>query len=221
LVRGDLSSTSRSWTVVLPVQHAERGKSRLVGPDHLPRAELARAIALDSIAAVLDSASVRRVVVVTADPVVSASVHARDGGGPDVELLVDPGLGLSAAVQAGADRAIELQDDASVAVLLADVPAMQGVDLTAALGAAGQHPTALVPDWDGTGTVLLTAGPFTVLRHAFGPGSAERHHELGAVRLDLDLPRLRRDVDTAADLAAALALGVGPATGALLPDTWH
>ena len=45
--------------MVLPVQHAERGKSRLVAPG--PRAErpsLARAIALDSIAAVLDSAAV-------------------------------------------------------------------------------------------------------------------------------------------------------------------
>src|SRR3954470_20083809 len=29
LVPDDPSSTSRSWTVVLPVQHADRGKSRL------------------------------------------------------------------------------------------------------------------------------------------------------------------------------------------------
>lgn len=207
--------------MVLPVQHADRGKTRLVGPDHLPRAELARAIALDSIAAVLDSVAVRRVVVVTADPVVSDAVRARRVDNPDIELLADPGLGLTAAVQAGADRALELQDDAPVGVLLADVPALHGADLTAALTAAGQHTAAVVPDCDGTGTVLLTAGPHTPLRHAFGPGSAGRHHDLGAVRLDLDLPRLRRDVDTASDLREARSLGVGPATSEVLAAHWR
>ena len=74
----------------------------------------------------------------------------------------------------------------------------------------------MVPDLDGTGTVLLTAGPHTVLQHAFGVDSAARHEELGAHRLDLDLPRLRRDVDTAAGLSAARGLGLGRATSELL-----
>jgi 2-phospho-L-lactate guanylyltransferase len=220
VVRGDLSSTTRSWTVVLPVQHAERGKSRLVAPDGVSRADLARAIALDSLEAVLSSAAVRRVVLVTSDPVVSTTAGSRPGA-PEVDVLADPEGGLTAAVQAGAERALALQPDAPVAVLLADVPALRGSDLTAALTEAGSHARAVVPDLDGTGTVLLTAAPHISLRHAFGAGSAQRHGELGAVRLDLELPRLRRDVDTAAGLRAAQALGVGPATSAVLRQDWH
>jgi 2-phospho-L-lactate guanylyltransferase len=101
------------------------------------------------------------------------------------------------------------------------VPALRGTDLTAALQRAAGHPRAVVPDLDGTGTVLLTAGPHTVLQHSFGPGSAARHEELGARRLDLDLPRLRRDVDTAAGLRAARELGLGRSTSALLAAHGH
>lgn len=100
------------------------------------------------------------------------------------------------------------------AVLLGDLPALRAKDLVAALGRAAEHSRALVPDAEGTGTVLLTAtdGP---PEPRFGPGSAQRH-AVDAVRLDLDLPSLRRDVDTAADLAAAVALGVGPHTARAL-----
>jgi 2-phospho-L-lactate guanylyltransferase len=84
------------------------------------------------------------------------------------------------------------------------------------LGAAAAYPLAVVPDAAGTGTVLLTALAGHLLEPAFGAGSAARHGEAGPHRLDLDLPRLRTDVDDDRDLAAALELGVGPATAALL-----
>ena len=51
---------------------------------------------------------------------------------------------------------------------------------------------------------------------SFGPGSAARHQAAGAVRLELDLPGLRTDVDDDRSLTAALELGVGPATGRVL-----
>ena len=72
-------------------------------------------------------------------------------------------------------------------------------DLPPALcgAACAAHPAALVPDADGTGTVLLTSTTGQP-DPQFGPGSAARHGE-HAVRLELDLPGLRRDVDTAAD----------------------
>jgi 2-phospho-L-lactate guanylyltransferase len=63
--------------------------------------------------------------------------------------------------------------------------------------------------------VLLAATVPARLSPAFGPGSAARHEVGGAVRLDLDLPSLRRDVDTWEALQQALALGVGPATAAV------
>lgn len=103
-------------------------------------------------------------------------------------------------------------------MLLGDLPALRAEDLVAALESCAAHPTCVVPDAEGTGTVLLTStvGP---PQPRFGPGSAARH-ALAATLLALDLPRLRRDVDTAADLATAMSLGVGPRTAAALgrPD---
>jgi 2-phospho-L-lactate guanylyltransferase len=72
-----------------------------------------------------------------------------------------------------------------------------------------------VADAHGTGTTLLTAVG-TALLPAFGPGSAAAHLAGGAVPLAGDWPGLLRDVDTPDDLRAALALGAGPRTRALL-----
>ncbi|MBT8225045.1 MAG: 2-phospho-L-lactate guanylyltransferase, partial [Dactylosporangium sp.] len=74
-------------------------------------------------------------------------------------------------------------------------------------------------DAAGTGTVLLTAPSPAVLAPAFGGGSAGTHEASGARRLDGAWPGLRRDVDTAADLAVAVDLGTGPRTCALLAGT--
>lgn len=101
-------------------------------------------------------------------------------------------------------------------MLLGDLPALRPEDLRAALAACARLDRAVVPDADGSGTVLLTGlGPGR-LEPSFGPGSAARHEALGHVRLPLDLPRLRTDVDDAASLAAAVALGAGPRTLAAL-----
>ena len=51
---------------------------------------------------------------------------------------------------------------------------------------------------------------------AFGAGSAGAHERLGFVRLHLDLPGLRVDVDDAPSLAAAARLGLGPHSRAAL-----
>ena len=75
-----------------------------------------------------------------------------------------------------------------------------------------------VPDAEGTGTVLLTALTADAMRPEFGADSAAAHQAAGAVRLDLDLPRLRRDVDTPADLQTAVELGVGPRTRSVLAE---
>ena len=50
----------------------------------------------------------------------------------------------------------------------------------------------------------------------FGPDSASRHAADGAVRLELDLPRLRTDVDDLQSLVRVLELGAGPSTTAAL-----
>lgn len=188
------------------MKHGEQAKTRLVTPPQVDRLALARAVALDSVAAVQACPAVQRVVVVTSDPVVRTSLAGHG------DVVADPGSGLLPAIEAG------LRDVPSVgrpvAVLLADVPALTPDALTRALAACGQHESAFVPDLEGTGTVLLTSRGERPLRPAFGVSSADRHEAGGAVRLELDLPGLRRDVDTWQGLQQALSLGAGPATRA-------
>lgn len=211
--------SSVRWRLVVPVQESSRAKSRLQPPDALNRVALARAVAADTLDAVCRALPPQDVTVVTADPAAAALAGEHAAG-----VVPDPGAGLNAAIEAGlahAAAAARARDGSSAggevvgyAVLLGDLPALRPEDVRDALTRCGAYPAAVVPDADTTGTVLLTAlGEPPAPR--FGAGSAARHAE-GAEVLELDLPRLRRDVDTAGDLATALALGVGPRTAALL-----
>ena len=206
------------WAVLLPVKHARDGKRRLrgapLGTGAAARSALARAIASDALAAVRGCRVVRALVVVTGDPVIAELSRA---AGDDV--LGGDDRGLDAAVQLGLAHAAGRWPQLGRAVLLADVPALRPEQLERALATAARYPCAFVPDIEGAGTVLLTARPNVEPRPSFGAGSAARHERLGAVRLELDLPTLRRDVDTLDDLRAAAALGVGAATRAALAGT--
>lgn len=200
------------WSVVLPVKGGAAAKSRLV-PGGDGREELARAVATDTLDAVLRCGVVTEVLVVTADAATSRWARLR---GARAVGETSPGAGLLAAVQDG----LRSCRPGPAAVLLADLPALTPADLDSALHACWPvlrtAPMAYVPDAGGTGTVLLAAADPGLLRPAFGPGSAAAHQALGAARLDLALPRLRRDVDTASELAEAAALGLGAATRATL-----
>jgi 2-phospho-L-lactate guanylyltransferase len=187
------------WTIVIPVKGTPSAKSRLGGS-----AALAHAIALDSVEAALGAG---RVIVVTsasssADFADLGAVVVRDGGG-----------GLNAAIAQG----IVAAGGSAVAVLLGDVPALQVSELAGALASAERHPLAFVPDADGDGTVLITALRAADHAPAFGPGSRAAHLAAGYVELEVPVDSgLRRDVDTAAQLAA-LAPRVGPRTRLHLP----
>jgi 2-phospho-L-lactate guanylyltransferase len=150
-----------------------------------------------------------RVVLVTADELTAA--EWRDRG---VTIVRDRGEGLNAAIALGLTMT---PAGSHVAALLGDLPALVPRELEEALDAAGQHAHSIVPDADGSGTVLRAAvgqpGHFTP---RFGPGSAARHAADGAIRLELDLPRLRTDVDDLVSLVRVLQLGVGPSTEAAL-----
>ena len=177
--------------VVIPVKHLDRAKSRLRGahPDH-------RAL-------VLAAPGVRAVLVVCEDERVVAGL-----AGTGAECRDERGLpGLNAALRFGA-RVLRSRDPGSaVAALQADLPALAPADLGAALSeAAGRR--AYVPDHTWTGTVLLGGAPGQRLDPRFGPGSAGRH-AASAVAVGTGLASLRRDVDTATDLAAAADLGLG------------
>ena len=208
------SAPNLRWRLVVPVKGGVLAKSRLHPPAGVAREDLALALATDCLTACCAGIPPAHVVVVSSDPRVVAMTH-RLGA----VVVEDPGAGLNAAVVAGRDHSLLRSPGASVAALLGDLPALRPDDLLAALGAAAAYPLAVVPDAGGEGTSLLTAVDGGALRPRFGAGSAAVHVSGGHERLDLELPRLRTDVDDDTDLAAALALGVGPATRAVLART--
>jgi 2-phospho-L-lactate/phosphoenolpyruvate guanylyltransferase len=200
------------WSVVVPVKRLPAAKTRLYDRRRAPaeHAALALALATDTVAAAAGCPSVARVIVVTDDPDAAAAIR-RLGA---IVTGDEPDAGLNPALAHGADRARRLAAGDGVAVLAADLPALRGTELAAALRAAAGQPRAFVSDADGTGTTLLTARPGVPLDPRFGPRSREAHQRSGAVELSGLWPSLRRDVDTAEDLSAAAALGLGAATRA-------
>jgi 2-phospho-L-lactate guanylyltransferase len=201
-----------SWSVVVPAKRLALAKTRLrpltADRDDAEAAhrELVLALLADTVAAAVACPAVATVVVVTDDPAASAVV--RELGARTV--ADEPDRGLNPALEHGARTA----PGTAVAALSSDLPALRPEELTAALGAAAGWPRAFVADAQGTGTTLLTAVD-TELLPRFGPGSAEAHLAGGAAALSGTWPGLRRDVDTEADLRAALGLGAGPRTTAL------
>ena len=188
------------WTLIIPVKPAAIGKSRLgLG------AELARAIAFDTVAAVVACDAVGRVIVVTADAAFRP---------PGAEVLPERiPSGIDAAVAAGAALA---GIGTARAALLGDLPSLIPAELAAALAVAARAPRAFVADHEGTGTTLVTAAPGETLLTAFGGGSAAKHRALGLVELDpAATSSVRFDVDTVEQLRAATAT-VGAATRAVL-----
>lgn len=200
----------QTWTVLVPVKVLSTAKSRL-GP-HVGglRRELALAMARDTVTAIAASDRVE-VIVVTDDPDAAAALADLAAVLPD-----RPGAGINAALRHGA-AALGQSSDRHLAAVQADLPSLRTAELSAALRAAALPEQAFVADAAGTGTTLYAASRSARFSPRFGPGSAAAHREV-AEELGLDVPTLRRDVDTIDDLWAAVRLGVGTCTAALLPD---
>ncbi len=202
-----------SWSLVVPVKVLAQAKSRLTGLAGEFRAELALAMAADTIAAAVAASNVAGVLVITDDAAVTAL--AADLGAMVLEDL--PAAGLNAAIRHGGAYSLASWPDRGRAALAGDLPALRPAELAAALAATGSR-SAFVPDADGTGTTLYAAGPGATFRPEYGVASRDRHLAAGAAELDLgdDVPGLRRDVDTVDDLRAAADIGLGPHTLAVL-----
>ncbi|MFG2718112.1 2-phospho-L-lactate guanylyltransferase [Streptomyces sp. NPDC048416] len=197
----------------MPLKPLALAKSRLtaaVGDAHRPR--FALAFALDTVAAALACPRVRDVAVVTDDRQAGAELAAIGA-----RIVPDsPGAGLNAALAHGARRVRSRGAALAVAALNADLPALRPAELGRVLAAAGAFPRAFLADAAGIGTTFLSAVAPLDLNPAFGGPSRAAHGASGAAEILLDgVESVRRDVDTGADLRAALALGVGPATAAL------
>jgi 2-phospho-L-lactate guanylyltransferase len=174
------------------------------------RADLAHAFALDTIAAAVAGIPPGHLVVVTSDE--HTATFVRDQGGI---VVGDRGEGLNPAIRVGIAYVERVMGLGPTAVLLGDIPTLRPQDLISALSACAAHPRALVPDASGRGTVLLSALSPRDLDPRFGPDSAHEHSR-DYVRLDLDLPALRTDVDDDQALRAAVTIGVGRHTAVVL-----
>jgi 2-phospho-L-lactate/phosphoenolpyruvate guanylyltransferase len=204
-----------NWSLVIPVKVLALAKSRLAGLAGVTgeqRAELALAMAADTVAAAAACPRVAAVIVVTDDVVVGAEMEHLGA----VVIGDEPARGQNAALVFGAQYADSRWPGRGRAALAADLPALGPGELAAALAAASVLTRAFVPDAEGTGTTLYTAAPGTAFCPRFGPRSRDRHLATGAVELDLpDIGGLRRDVDTPADLRQAADIGLGPRSAAV------
>ncbi|WP_225838478.1 2-phospho-L-lactate guanylyltransferase [Streptomyces sp. NK08204] len=200
------------WTLVIPLKPLTRAKSRLsdTAADGV-RPGLALAFAQDTVAAAVACEAVADVAVVTDDELAGRELAALGA-----RIVPDtPGRGLNAALAHGAAVVRQSRPRAPVAALNADLPALRPLELSRVLRAATEFPRAFLADAAALGTTLLAAAPERELLPAFGTGSRARHGASGAVELRLTrVDSVRQDVDTGADLRAALTLGVGPYTAA-------
>ncbi len=188
-------------TVLIPAKGLTQAKRRLeIDPAY--RAALATSFLADAVAAASRASLVKEVVVLTPDPVLGSVV--RSWG---VTWLLDHVTGsLNAAVRAGVRRL--RSPVGGVAVMVADLPALDPHELDQALGQMidSDGGRLCVADHVGRGTTLLASREASTLTPMFGDGSASRHHDIGFSLATGALAGLRQDVDTLDDLRKAAAL---------------
>jgi 2-phospho-L-lactate/phosphoenolpyruvate guanylyltransferase len=211
---GPENAQTAVWSLVLPVKRLDTAKSRLRGPAAAHRAALALAFAADTAAAALATVGVGELVVVTDDPA-AAELTAALGA----HVVEDkPGAGLNAALTWGATVARQRAPHAGIAALSADLPALRTAELAEVLEfAAAAKCAVVVGDAHGSGSTAYLAAAAVPFIPAFGADSLQAHLAGGAMAFPgAGVPSVRQDVDTVEDLWAAVALGVGPRTTAVV-----
>ncbi len=197
------------YGIVVPVKPPAVAKSRLLGLGDDARRDLVVAFAADTVTAALESPLVDLVLVVTDDFILAGGL-AELGADVIPDGTTDD---LNGSLVQAAAELHRRRPDLRVAAMCADLPALRSEELTRALAAAADEGQSFVSDSAGVGTTVLVAVSPADFMPQFGTGSRAGHLSDGAMEIDLaDIPTLRRDVDTPADLAAALDLGVGART---------
>jgi 2-phospho-L-lactate guanylyltransferase len=202
---------------ILPVKRFVLAKQRLQDSVADPlRAQLARAMVRDVLAALAQATGIERTILVTCER--SLASDAREHGALLLSDTAD--AGQSAAVSIGVGHALAAGIE-RVLCVPGDCPALDHAELdrlleAAAHGAGGGEGTGgatrrqvvIVPDRHGSGTNGLLLSPPDVIAPSFGPGSYARHralaHAAGAACRTEHPPSLLLDIDTGEDLAALL-----------------
>ena len=187
---------------ILPIKSFEEAKRRLrhhLGPGE--RHALAEAMFADVLIALRRATAVNSVIVVSADHI-AQQIAAGYGAGvvEDLNRGHNPAaaLGITAALKAGADRAL---------LVPGDTPALDPAELDALLRRpAPPRSVLIVPDRHGSGTNGLLLTPPDAMGSSFGPDSRKRHEaDAASANLEaevVDVPSLGLDVDTVEDLEA-------------------
>lgn len=194
---------------VMPVKPLDLAKSRL-GFAAGYRRQLVLSFAADTLQALATCPEVVGVVIVTADPDVTALARA-----VPATVVADRGDGLDASIAAALPAAVRARPDAGVLICPADLPCLRAGDVSDVLRMAAGG-AAFVPDRSGRGTTMIIQPPGAPLRTSYGPDSAARHVALGLTALTGAPSRARHDVDTIADLRHAVRLGIGAHSAAVV-----
>jgi 2-phospho-L-lactate/phosphoenolpyruvate guanylyltransferase len=211
-----LKPMSNRWSLVIPVKTLVAAKTRLAAATGPHRTRLAVAVASDTVAAALSCPLVARVIVVTSDPAAAGPLAALGA-----EVVHDPDRGLNTALRTGAAHAVRVAPGHSVGALQADLPALRPAELAVALTAAAEFDHSFVPDALEIGTTFYGVRPGMAFTPTFGGESRAKHLAGGAKELCVPgIDSVRRDVDTPDDLRAAIVLGLGRHTAAVVADIW-
>jgi 2-phospho-L-lactate/phosphoenolpyruvate guanylyltransferase len=148
--------------------------------------------------------------VLAADSEVEAWAQTRGAA-----VLLDPGGGLNGAAQAAAARSGRL--GRPWLICHADLPLLTAGEIRAAADIARAGAFVLAPSSDGGTSLLGGVGPFAF---AYGPGSFHRHLARAARHRPTIVTGLGwwLDLDSPADLAAALRHPLGAHLRAILAD---
>jgi 2-phospho-L-lactate guanylyltransferase len=208
------SESGESAAAVVALKGGEFAKSRLGSLPDPVRRRLAWTMAVDTLRALC--AATDHVVVVSDQPALQSRLH-RLGLEVEVEAEGQRG-GMNAALSQGAE-VLHQAGFSTVVASVGDLPALKPESVRQVLALAQAHPRSFLADASGIGTTMLVTRTGQLDPH-FQGRSAAAHHASGAVSLMSEtgpsLADARRDVDTEVDLADAIHLGLGEATGALV-----
>jgi 2-phospho-L-lactate guanylyltransferase len=197
-----MSGTAARSFLVIPVKPPSGSKQRLsVSLADQERELVSRSLAIRAVGAAVAAWPLGRLVVVSADPILSEFCHRFQ-----VATVSDPGAGQSAAVSSGAEWCLERGANV-LATVAADLPSVTASDLALVLRLSKSMPVGamvLFPDLAGTGTNGLVVRPANLQVHSFGPDSRRRHQllaaSLGIQFRSVEVPGLAWDVDRPEDL---------------------
>jgi 2-phospho-L-lactate/phosphoenolpyruvate guanylyltransferase len=190
--------------ILIPVKNLSAAKQRLASVlDQPSRTELAQAMLLDVVSAVVGWSARPPCALVTSDPFAVELARRHD-----LEIILD-------AANPGETGAIEMATEFCMArgvestfVIPADIPLIQGGELAQILHAAPREGSVLVPAADGRGTNAAFRRPANLFPLRFGNDSFKPHYAAaqatGKPCVVLQLTSIAVDVDNPEDLETVL-----------------